>query len=157
MKFKDIHEHKANIKYSDLDMYSVLYHPNYLELLDTARNQAFKFYGYPIEEQFADKVGFTVAGINNVEFKRPLFMDENISIFTEVISFTKRSCEVRHWIELDSSEKEAKKVIFKAEYSLVFVSIAGVDGFPLNAHNVKGLKAIEFTDKVKTLLNIGNV
>ena len=152
MKFSEIHKFTTWVRYSDLDMYSVVYHPNYLILLDSARNQSFKDFGYPVEEQFKDKVGFTIAGIKNIEFKRPLFMDEKIDIFTEVISFSKRSCEVKHWIQLNQPDG-AGIIVFNAHYNLVFVTISEIEDFPLDAQNVKGLKSLEFTAKVRSRLN----
>ena len=71
-----IHKFTTRINYKDLDMYSVVFHPNYLALVDDARNSAFAEFGYPVEEQLKDKVGFTVAEISNLTFKRPLFMGE---------------------------------------------------------------------------------
>lgn len=150
-----IHSYTTKICYRDLDMYSVLYHPRYFELADAARNQAFEDFGYPIEEQLLDKVGFTVAGIENVSFKRPIFMAEEVTIFTEVIDASKKSCEVMHWINLGkdpSTGDDKSKAIFCATYSCVFVSIAEIKEFPLNADNIIGMKAIEFNEKVKTLL-----
>ena len=156
MKRGQIHRHFSSITYKDLDMYSVLYHPRYFEFADTARNQAFKDFGYPIEEQLKDKVGFTVASINNVAFKRPLFMSEVITIFTEVTSVSIRSCEVLHWINLGEDHSEATtdsikfvKAIFKAEYDLVFVDISGIPDFPLNCHNINQMKTVPFNEKVK--------
>lgn len=159
MQLGKIHRFHSKIAYKDLDMYSVLYHPRYFEFADTARNQAFQDFGYPIEEQLKDKVGFTVAGIHNVAFKRPLFMNEAITIFTEVTSVSLKSCDVLHWInlgkdelEIGTAEMKLQKAIFKAEYKLVFVDISGIVDFPLNASNISGMKAIAFTDKVKSLL-----
>lgn len=159
MQLGKVHRHFSNIAYKDLDMYSVLYHPRYLEFADTARNQAFQDFGYPVEEQFKDKVGFTVAGIDNVMFKRPLFMGELITVFTEVTSVTSKSCEVQHWITLGKDESELAKgedkfinAIFRATYRLVFVSIAEIEEFPLNSKNIKGMKAVAFNEKVKSRL-----
>lgn len=73
MQLGRIHRHFSKVVYKDLDMYSVLYHPRYFEFSDTARNRAFQDFGYPIEEQMKDKVGFTVAGIENAAFMRPFY------------------------------------------------------------------------------------
>lgn len=139
--------------------YSVVYHPKYFEILDSARNQAFQDYGYPIEEQLRDKVGFTVAAIEGVTFSRPMFMGEEISIFTEVTEVSKKSCKVVHWITLGAlapdftdSKKKYSSSIFKAHYTLVFVSIEAIGEYPLNKDNIFGLKALPFNQKVKSRL-----
>lgn len=148
-----IHKFATKISYKDLDMYSVVYHPNYLELADTARNQAFEDFGYPIQEQLKDKVGFTVAAISNVLFKRPLFMGEEITVFTEVINASTKSCEVLHRIELKSSEETSTSLeVFRASYTLVFISIADIQDFPLNSDNIKAMRSIPFSDKVRSKL-----
>lgn len=159
MRLGNTHRFFSKIAYRDLDMYSVLYHPRYLEFADTARNQAFQDFGYPIEEQLKDKVGFTVGGISNVLFKRPLFMGEEITVFTETISVTSKSCEVLHWITLGKDETEIlkgeekfSKAIFQASYKLVFVSIKDISEFPLNGVNIQNMKAISFNEKVKVKL-----
>jgi YbgC/YbaW family acyl-CoA thioester hydrolase len=160
MRQGEIHKFVCKVHYKDLDMYSVMYHPKYFELLDSARNQAFEDFGYPIEEQCQDKVGFTVAGIDDVVFKRPLFMGEICTVYTEVASISARSCKVLHWIKLGDlleeeldSELKMKNLIFKATYNLVFVSIEDVIEFPLNAENVSRMKSIEFNPKVKSHLH----
>lgn len=152
-----IHRYYAKIQYKDLDMYSVTYHPRYFEFADSGRNQAFADFGYSVEEQLKDRVGFTIAGMQEVAFNRPLFMGEEITVFTEVIEVGRKSCKVNHWITLGYDKSDIDKdnkfgaAIFKATYSLVFVSIAQVS-LPLNRENIKDMKAIEFSDRVKTQL-----
>lgn len=154
-----IHHHVTKVEYRDLDMYSVVYHPKYFEILDSARNQAFQDYGYPVEEQLRDKVGFTVAAIEGVTFSRPMFMGEEISVFTEVTEVSKKSCKVLHWITLGTippdfsdPEKKYSSAIFKACYTLVFVSIEAITEYPLNKDNIFGLKTLPFNEKVKSSL-----
>lgn len=153
MKLGKIHQYQLKIQYCHLDMYSVVFHPRYLEIADSARNQAFADFGYPVEEQLKDKVGFTVGSIDEVRFKRPLFMGEEIVVSTEVLDVSKKSCRVRHWINVGSGTNEFKDAIFSAIYTLVFVSIEDINEFPLNADNIKRMKAVEFNQKVKTLLS----
>lgn len=157
--FKDkIHRFHTKVGYKDLDMYSVVYHPKYFEFADTARNQAFQDFGYPVEEQLKDKTGFTIAGMENVSFKRPLFMGEEITVFTEVVEVSTRSCKVLHWISLGSDTHDIDlanklvRAIFHATYTLVFVSLEEVGGYPLNGENIKKMKAIPFNGKVKATL-----
>ena len=153
-----IHRFKTKVTYRDLDMYSVAYHPKYFEFADTARNQAFADFGYPVQDQLKDKVGFTVAGMENVSFNRPLFMGEEITVFTEASDFTSKTCKVTHWINVGSGdfdiveESKFSKAAFKATYTLVFVSIGEVGEFPLNAENIKKMKVVEFSDRVKKSL-----
>ena len=42
MKLQEIHKFNYKVGYDNLDMYSVMYHPEYLKLCDKARNEAFK-------------------------------------------------------------------------------------------------------------------
>lgn len=152
MRLGEIHQYRFKIQYCHLDTYSVVFHPRYLEIADSARNQAFADFGYPVEEQLKDKVGFTVGSIDEVRFKRPLFMAEDIIVSTEVMDVSRKSCRVRHWINVGTNTNEFKDAIFSAIYTLVFVSIEDVNEFPLNAENVKKMKAVEFNQKVKTNL-----
>jgi YbgC/YbaW family acyl-CoA thioester hydrolase len=141
-------------------MYSVAYHPKYFEFSDTARNQAFEDFGYPVQDQLKDKVGFTVAGMENVSFKRPLFMGEEITVFTEASDFTSKTCKVTHWINVGSDdsdiveESKFSKAAFMATYTLVFVCIGEVGEFPLNAENIKKMKVVEFSEKVRRSLGL---
>ena len=153
MKLGEIHNFLTKITYKDLDMYSILYHPRYFEILDTARNQSFQDYGYPIEEQLKDKVGFTVASIDNVQFRRPLFMAEDISVFTEVKSVHSKSCSVQQKISIGKTYDQNHNSVFEATFSLVFVDISKINEFPLNAENISRMRAIPFTEKVKSKLN----
>lgn len=156
MRSGNTHRHNSKVAYKDLDMYSVLYHPKYFELVDTARNQAFEDFGYPVEEQLKDKVGFTVASIDGVRFKKPIFMGQKISVYTKVTSVQSKSCIVLHWItneEHESLEDDLESAIFIATYTLVFVDISLIPDFPLNAQNIKGMRAITFNEKVKSKLN----
>lgn len=159
MTLKTIHKYTSKIHYRDLDMYSVMYHPRYFELADTARNQAFESLGYPVEEQFKDLVGFTIASIDGATFSRPLFMGEEVTVFTEFRTKTSRSCEVIHWIKLGNADLTSEDTkfegsIFKANYTLVFVSLAAVKGFPLNSINIMEMKAIPFNEKVVRLIGL---
>lgn len=154
-----VHCYTSKIHYKDLDMYSVMYHPRYFELADSARNQAFKDNGYSIEEQLGDKVGFTVAGIDEVTFKRPLFMGEDVSIFSEVIEVSSRSCMIRHWMSLsdellniEDPRSELVNAVFIATYTLVFVSIDEIGEYPLNGSNIKRMKVVSLNDKAKKTL-----
>lgn len=160
MKKQIVHRFHTKVSYKDLDMYSVTYHPNYFVFADTARNQAFEDFGYPVEEQLRDKVGFTVAGIENVSFKRPLFMGEEITIFTELLEASSKSCKVLHWIflghdteEIDPDNKLSKSVFF-ATYTLVFVSLENVNEYPLNGENIKKMRAIPFNGKAISCLGL---
>ncbi|MFP5386038.1 MAG: acyl-CoA thioesterase [Bacteriovoracia bacterium] len=153
MKLGHVHQYKLNIQYCHLDMYSVVYHPRYLEIADSARNQAFSDFGYPVEEQLKDKVGFTVGSIDEVRYKRPLFMSEEITVSTEVLDVSKKSCRVRHWINVGSGASNLESAIFSADYTLVFVSIEDINEFPLNTENIKRMKAVEFNQKVKKHLS----
>ena len=142
---------QEHIHYRDLDMYSVLYHPKYFELCDNARNQAFKEFGYPIEDQLKDKVGFTVGGITDVVFRRPIFMDEKIFIFT------KFSTDVLHgqtYTILKKKKKRATTEIFKAKYNLVFVSIGEVAEYPLNISNIQKMKVVNFNSMAQGIFEL---
>lgn len=159
MTMKKIHKYNSKIQYRDLDMYSVMYHPRYFELADTARNQAFESLGYPVEEQFKDLVGFTIASIDGATFSRPLFMGEEVTVFTEFRTKTSRSCEVTHWIKLGNADITSEEdkfggSVFKANYILVFVSLAAVKGLPLNSMNIRDMKAIPFNEKAVRLLGL---
>lgn len=160
MRKGKIHRFKTKVLYRDLDMYSVAYHPKYFEFADTARNQAFEDFGYPVQDQLKDKVGFTVAGMENISFKRPLFMGEEITVFTEASDFTSKTCKVTHWINLGiddseiSDENKFSKAVFKATYTLVFVSIDEIKDYPLNAGNIKKMKVVEFGERVKLALGL---
>ena len=146
---------QEHIHYRDLDMYSVLYHPKYFELCDNARNQAFKEFGYPIEDQLKDKVGFTVGGITDVVFRRPIFMDEKIFIFTKFSKTSTKSCLVEHWIQsCDDHEKRATTEIFKAKYNLVFVSIGEVAEYPLNISNIQKMKVVNFNSMAQGIFEL---
>jgi YbgC/YbaW family acyl-CoA thioester hydrolase len=153
MFFGQTHIWQYKIRYSDLDMYSVLYHPNYFKICDSARNQAFEDYGYPVEEQLLDKVGFTIGSIKDVRFLRPIFMAEEIIVTTETIDVGRKSCRVKHAFSLLSKRDE---IIFAAEYNLVFVSLNNIGEFPLNANNFNRLQTMEFTPKAKGKLNFSS-
>lgn len=157
MKFSKLHKYNDQVRYNHLDMYTVAYHPNYFIFLDKARNQAFKDFGYSVEDQLKDKVGFTVASMDNISFRRPLFMNEEITIYTKCFEKGDKSCKVKNYITLtkDYSDDEIEnlnsdpRVIFSATLNLVFVSIKDIPSWPLNSQNIKDLKTVIFSDKIK--------
>ena len=142
-----IHFHKKKIRYKDLDMYSVLYHPNYFKLLDDARNEFFESIGYPIETQFKNKVGFTVAAINDVTFKRPLFMAEEVMVSTEVNKISQKSLELSHKI-VDAPNNS---LVFEATLSLVFVNIEGIL-LPLTKDSISNMRTQNIPEDIKKKL-----
>lgn len=82
-------------------------------------------------------------------------MSEEVTIFTEVTDTSNKSCKVTHWITLGRGDSEVldnenkfSKAIFKANYTLVFVSIAAIEEYPLNGKNISGMKTKDFNEKV---------
>jgi YbgC/YbaW family acyl-CoA thioester hydrolase len=141
------------IHYKDMDMYSVLYHPKYFEICDSARNEAFKEFGYPVEKQLSDKVGFTVGGITDVQFKRPIFISESLYVFTRLQILSPKNCLAEHWIQENPNyDDQLMGAIFKAKFNLVFVSIEEVIGYPLNNKNIEDMKVIPFNEMALRML-----
>ena len=158
MRLNQIHKYNYQVGYDNIDMYSVMYHPEYLKVCDKARNKAFEDYGYPVEQQLKDKVGFTIGGIN-CRYSSPILMGEKLSVFTKCVEANKNRCKVFHYITLETDdhvdigdEASKKKILFSAEYTLVLVSIDKISEFPLSRQNVKSLEVREFSEQIKDAL-----
>lgn len=153
MRLKETHKFDDIVRYNDLDMYSVAYHPNYFVFVDKARNQSYSDYGYPIAEQLKDKVGFTIRAIDNVNYYSPLFIDDKITVLTECIKSGKTSCVIKSEIyrsnDKQNIETAEMQIVFSSLQTLVFVSIEEISSLPLGQKNIHLLKVIPFNEKAR--------
>ena len=162
MKKDIVHRFDTKIRYNDLDMFTVTYHPNYLVLCDKARNQAFEDFGYPIQDQLKDKVGFTVGSIDKCRFNRPLFMGEEVSVFTKLLEHTSKTLKVRQLIcpkgvndnESNTDVDIYEHIAFSLDITLVFVTIESIKSMPLSLNNASGIRAVDFSAKALETLNL---
>lgn len=159
MKLNQIHKFNYQVGYDNIDMYSVLYHPEYIKLCDKARNKSFEHFGYSVAEQLKDKIGFTIAGIK-CHYNSPILMGEKLSIFTKCVEAKTNRCKVLHYITLETEdlidtdiENAMEKILFSAEYALVLVSIEKINDYPLTRSNIKNLEVIKFNERIQKNFN----
>jgi acyl-CoA thioester hydrolase len=122
------------VGYSDTDQMGIVHHSNYLKYYETARWNMFRQLGAPYKK--LEEKGFLLPVISmQIEFLKPAFYDEKLTIETSIVSFKGAKMLVRY--NLFNEEME---LINKAEVTLAFV-------------NTQSRKACKPPDFIKKSLN----
>lgn len=136
MIHKKIHVHPCEVTYDLLDADQVVYHPNYLVILDRARIEALKNAGCSFME--LRKEGFSlVLRENTSEYFKPLLMDQKVFILTQTEEISASSLFITQKVVssdffpngipqekfIDAFPIDPKKVIHQTRFRLVSVTI----------------------------------
>ena len=111
--------HKVKVYYEDTDAGGIVYYANYLKYLERARTEALSSIGLS-NLQIRDKFGaFIIVKSCNIDYKKPGYLEDELSIRSFVKSITKTSFFMNQIIT------RGENIIVEAKIHLVFVNEKG--------------------------------
>ena len=114
--------HKLKVYYEDTDSGGVVYYANYLKFLERARTEALFSIGYSNNKIQQDFNSLIIVKSCNIEYKKPAYLEDELTIRSFVKSITKTSFFMNQIITRNN------EVIVEAQIHLVFVN---KDGKPI--------------------------
>tara|TARA_B100000767_G_scaffold242683_1_gene239863 strand:- start:6 stop:428 length:423 start_codon:yes stop_codon:yes gene_type:complete len=111
--------HKIKVYYEDTDAGGVVYYANYLKFLERARTEALLSLGFS-NKKIKDEFGVLIIVKScNIEFRKPSYLENELSIRSFVKSISKTSFIMHQFI----SRKD--ELVVEAIIHLVFVNEKG--------------------------------
>ena len=111
--------HKVKVYYEDTDAGGIVYYANYLKYLERARTEALSSIGLS-NLQIRDKFGaFIIVKSCNIDYKKPGYLEDELSIRSFIKSVTKTSFIMNQIITKNQN------TIVEAKIHLVFVNEKG--------------------------------
>ena len=114
--------HKLKVYYEDTDSGGVVYYANYLKFLERARTEALFSIGYSNNKIQQDFNSLIIVKSCNIEYKKPAYLEDELTIRSFVKSITKTSFFMSQIISKNN------ELIVEAQIHLVFVN---KDGKPI--------------------------
>ena len=114
--------HELKVYYEDTDSGGVVYYANYLKFLERARTEALFSIGYSNNKIQQDFNSLIIVKSCNIEYKKPAYLEDELTIRSFVKSITKTSFFMNQIITRNN------EVIVEAQIHLVFVN---KDGKPI--------------------------
>ena len=107
------------VYYEDTDAGGVVYYANYLKFLERARTEALHLIGFSNQKVKKDFGSLIIVKACNIEYKKPAYLEDELTIRSFVKSITKTSFFMNQIISKD------KDIIVEAKIHLVFVDDKG--------------------------------
>ena len=114
--------HTLKVYYDDTDSGGVVYHANYLKFLERARTEALFSIGFSNNKVKEDFNSLIVVKSCNIDYKKPSYLEDELTIRSFVKLITKTS------FFMDQIITKNKEVIVEAQVHLVFIN---KDGKPM--------------------------
>ena len=111
--------HKLKVYYEDTDSGGVVYYANYLKFLERARTEALFSIGYSNNKILQDFNSLIIVKSCNIEYKKPAYLEDELTIRSFVKTITKTSFFMNQIITRNN------EVIVEAQIHLVFVNKDG--------------------------------
>ena len=111
--------HKLKVYYEDTDAGGVVYYANYLKFLERARTEALNSIGYSNQKVKKDFGLLIIVKACNIDYKKPAYLEDEITIRSFVKSITKTSFFMNQIITRSDEN------IVEAKVHLVFVDVKG--------------------------------
>ena len=111
--------HRLKVYYEDTDSGGVVYYANYLKFLERARTEALFSIGYSNNKIQQDFNSLIIVKSCNIEYKKPAYLEDELTIRSFVKSITKTSFFMNQIITRNN------EVIVEAQIHLVFVNKDG--------------------------------
>ena len=111
--------HELKVYYEDTDSGGVVYYANYLKFLERARTEALFSIGYSNNKIQQDFNSLIIVKSCNIEYKKPAYLEDELTIRSFVKSITKTS------FFMDQIITRNNEVIVEAQIHLVFVNKDG--------------------------------
>ena len=108
--------HKLKVYYEDTDSGGVVYYANYLKFLERARTEALFSIGYSNNKIQQDFNSLIIVKSCNIEYKKPAYLEDELTVRSFVKSITKTSFFMNQIITRNN------EVIVEAQIHLVFVN-----------------------------------
>ena len=112
-------KYKFKIYYEDTDSGGVVYYANYLKYLERARSEAIYSLGLTNIKLQKDYGALIIVKSCNIEYKKPAKFEDELEIFSSVLSKTKTSFTMLQII------KKNEEIISEATVQLVTVNKEG--------------------------------
>ena len=111
--------HELKVYYEDTDSGGVVYYANYLKFLERARTEALFSIGYSNNKIQQDFNSLIIVKSCNIEYKKPAYLEDELTVRSFVKSITKTSFFMNQIITRNN------EVIVEAQIHLVFVNKDG--------------------------------
>ena len=111
--------HELKVYYEDTDSGGVVYYANYLKFLESARTEALFSIGYSNNKIQQDFNSLIIVKSCNIEYKKPAYLEDELTVRSFVKSITKTSFFMSQIITRNN------EVIVEAQIHLVFVNKVG--------------------------------
>ena len=111
--------HELKVYYEDTDSGGVVYYANYLKFLERARTEALFSIGYSNNKIQKDFNSLIIVKSCNIEYKKPAYLEDELTVRSFVKSITKTSFFMNQIITRNN------EVIVEAQIHLVFVNKDG--------------------------------
>ena len=111
--------HNLKVYYEDTDAGGVVYYANYLKFLERARTEALNSIGYSNKKIKKDFELLIIVKACNIEYKKPAYLEDELTIRSFVKSVTKTSFFMNQIIY------RADDTIAEAQVHLVFIDTKG--------------------------------
>ena len=111
--------HELKVYYEDTDSGGVVYYANYLKFLERARTEALFSIGYSNNKIQQDFNSLIIVKSCNIEYKKPAYLEDELTVRSFVKSITKTSFFMNQIITRNN------EVIVEAQIHLVFVNKVG--------------------------------
>ena len=111
--------HSLKVYYEDTDAGGVVYYANYLKFLERARTESLNLIGYSNNKVKKDFGSLIIVKGCNIEYKKPAYLEDELTIRSFVKSITKTSFFMNQIITKDND------IIVDAQVHLVFVDYKG--------------------------------
>ena len=111
--------HELKVYYEDTDSGGVVYYANYLKFLERARTEALFSIGYSNNKIQQDFNSLIIVKSCNIEYKKPAYLENELTIRSFVKTITKTSFFMNQIITRND------EVIVEAQIHLVFVDKDG--------------------------------
>ena len=107
--------HTLKVYYDDTDSGGVVYHANYLKFLERARTEALFSIGFSNNKVKEDFNSLIIVKSCNIDYKKPSYLEDELTIRSFVKSITKTSFFMNQIITKN------KEVIVEAQVHLVLI------------------------------------
>ena len=108
--------HELKVYYEDTDSGGVVYYANYLKFLERARTEALFSIGYSNNKILQDFNSLIIVKSCNIEYKKPAYLEDELTVRSFVKSITKTSFFMNQIIT------KGEDTIVEAQVHLVFVN-----------------------------------
>jgi len=112
-------KHEIKIYYEDTDVGGVVYYSNYLNFLERARTEMIETVGLSNKKLLEENKTLIIVKSCNIEYESPAKLEDKITVYSSIESFSKASFVVIQNIMKDDT------LIVKAKLKLVTVNQEG--------------------------------